>query len=421
MSSAHAMKRMRSRVASDDQVVIGSFWMLASTVAVSAGSFLFWLIAARSADTDTIGRATGLFSVVFFLSYATNLGLPIAISRFGSSSDDLAAQRFRLAFEASIVSSAMGAAIFLLADPRTLLAPVFQRGSLSGWLVVIALTVGIAVSILVDVRLMGLRRWKSVFARSSAIAIVRIPPLLWAVSDDSGFWIFVVAVGGYAVTALPYVPLVLRGGGHPDRSWQAHGYVVTYSAVNYVSQLAVQAPLFVTPLVVALSVESADNATFYLSWGIMTVVYLGIHLLGRTLLVEGSRAGAALDVQSYRVLAIALAVAIGATIVSLPAGPLIEAMYGNQHDEMSTLLPLLMAGTIPWALTRTCLAIARSRAATRENLVVAAWSAVTALSGVALGGLAGGAVGSAAGWAVGCAASLLVAVPVLFRQLGRSS
>lgn len=403
----------------DGQVFVGSLWMLGSTLAVSLGSFVFWLVAARMSDADVVGRSAGLFSAVFFLSYATSLGLPVAVGRHAATSDPLQTSRFRISVVATFVASALGATALVIIDPADLLVPVMSQGSIIGWLVLVGLAGGVAVSVLVDVRLMGHRRWRSVFVRSAAIAVVRIPPLLWAVDDSSGFWIFVVAAGGYAITAVPYLPALLGGGVREPLRWVDHAEAVRYSLVNYASQLAVQAPLFVTPLVVALVVSDEENATFYLSWGIMTVVYLGIHLLGRTLLVEGSRTQLQVMAQARTTLALGLAVAVPATVLSVPAAPVAERIYGPEHGDMSAMLPLLMLGTIPWVVTRTALAVARVTDDSRTNLLVAGFSAFTVLVGVAVGGAMGDAVGASTGWAIGSVAALGATGPVLWAQLRR--
>lgn len=393
--------------------------MLLSTFSVSAGSFLFWLIAARGADADVVGRSAGLFSAVFFLSFVTSLGLPVAVGRFAATAAPLDTLRFRLALQATALATTAGATLFVLADPTDLLAPVEQWGGLIGWFVMVLISVGLAFSVLVDVRLMGHRQWHQVFIRSTAIAVVRIPPLFWAVRDETGFWVFVIAAGGYAITALPYLPRLLRGAAVGPVRWSDHGEAIHYSGVNYLSQLAVQAPFFVTPLVVALIVGDGENATFYLSWGVMSVVYLGINLLGRTLLVEGSRTTVDVIRQARSTLAVGLTVSVIASLLSFPAGPLMERLYGSEHDDMSTMLPLLMLGTIPWVATRTALAIARAEADTRQTLAVAVWSAATVVGGVAVGAAVGDSVTAATGWLIGSLLALVVSLPTLVAYLRR--
>jgi len=400
-----------------DQVLVGSIWMVLATGAVSLGSFVFWLIAARMADADVVGRSAGLFSAVFFVSYATSLGLPIAVGRYAASSDPLDTLRFRVALVATAAASAIGVTIFFLVDPRDLLEPVTSRGPLLGWFILCVLSVGVAISVLVDVRLMGHRRWRDVFVRSTVIALIRLPPLLFAVRDDSGFWVFVTAAGGYAVTALPYLPRLVVGAATGPVRWRDHMDAIRFAGVNYVSQLAIQAPLFVTPVVVALVVSDQENATFYLSWGMMSVVYVAIHLLGRTLLVEGSKHRAEIVPQARTTLLLGLGLAVPAAALSVPLSPIFERIYGAEHADISAMLPLLLLGTVPWAVTRTSLAVARTRGATRQTLAVSCWSALTVLTGVTIGGVVGDAATASLGWALGSFCALFVTGPVMWAQL----
>lgn len=399
------------------QILTGSVWMLLATAAVSAGSFLYWLIAARGADTELIGAATELFTAIFFISYATSLGLPPAVARFAAGPDGRETRRFAVALVATTAASIVGSTLFFALDPSGILDPLIGGGTLVGWAAFSLLSAGLAISVLVDVRLMGHRRWRSVFVRSAAIGIIRLPPLLWALSLESAAAVFWIAAGGYAVTALPYLPGLLRDRERGPLRWTDHDHAVRFAGVNYAAELAIQAPFWVTPLIVALEIDSDSYATFYLSWGIMSVVYMSIHLLGRTLLVEGHRAGADPVAQARTTMAIALAISVMATAGSLVAGPLVARMYGSDHDRIATLLPLLMAGTIPWAITRTSLALARVRASTPQTLVLALATATTVVVGAALGGWLHDATGAAVGWIIGSCAALAVSVPTLRSQL----
>ena len=61
------------------------------------------------------------------------------------------------------------------------------------WLVVFLLVAGLSISVLVDVRLMALRRWSLVFLRSFLIAVLRLPFLLWVPDTGAALYVYVVA------------------------------------------------------------------------------------------------------------------------------------------------------------------------------------------------------------------------------------
>ena len=66
-----------------------------------------------------------------------------------------------------------------------------------------------------------------------------------------------------------------------------------YSAVNYVSTLAYQAPQFVLPVIVLLTVDPDRNAAFYVAWGITSIAFYVPMAIGQALLAEGGKDGSA--------------------------------------------------------------------------------------------------------------------------------
>ena len=140
-----------------------------------------------------------------------------------------------------------------------------------------------------------------------------------------------------------------------------------------------QAPFFAVPFVVLVHVNAVENARFYLSWGVMAVVYVSIQMIGQALLVEGGRGGADHRRQAAVAMGVGLAVAASATVLSLGLGPLLAGLYGPDYGPVATLLPLLMAGTIPFAVTMTMLTTARIREHSHSTIAVAVAFAVAVL------------------------------------------
>ena len=89
---------------------------------------------------------------------------------------------------------------------------------------VFLLVAGQSISVLVDVRLMALRRWSLVFWRSLLIAVLRLPFLLWVPDTGAALYLYVVALGGFAITGVAFlVPLARRAGSGYVRSLRAQG------------------------------------------------------------------------------------------------------------------------------------------------------------------------------------------------------
>ena len=394
-------------------MVGGSMWLLAATLVVSVGSFIFWLLVAQRAPAEDVGRATALFSASLFICYLTSLGLPIAVSRYASDRTQGSGTLFAWGLVLTTASSLAGVATFAVLAPESIREGLASWRPGFAWLVVFLLVAGQSISELVDVRLMVLRRWSLVFLRSLLIAVLRLPFLLWVPDTGGAFYVYVVALGGFAVTGVLFlVPLArrdrLRPGPLPTRSRRA----VQFAGVNYLGLLAVQAPFFAVPFVVLVQVSAIANANFYLSWGLMSVVYISVQMVGQALLVEGGRGGADHRRQAGVALGAGLAVAASATVLSLGLGPVLASVYGPSYAPVATFLPLLVAGTIPFAVTTTVLTMARIREHSNSTIAVAVAFAVAVLVPTVLLTARHGAVGAVWGWAIGNSIAAVLALLV---------
>jgi O-antigen/teichoic acid export membrane protein len=400
----------------------GSIWLLAATLVVSLGSFLFWVVVAQQAPADDVGRATALFSATLFITYVTSLGLPIAVSRYAAARTPVSATLFTWSLVLTTASSTVGVLVFAVFAPSSIQEGLNAWHPSLGWFVVSLFVVGQSIAVLVDVRLMALRRWSLVFYRSMLIAVVRLPFVLWIPSDGAAFYIYAVAIGGFALTGLLFLlPLIREQGLRllplPDTS----GRAAEFAVVNYVGQLALQAPYFAVPLVVLTTVDAVDNAQFYVSWGVMSVVYIGVQMIAQALLVEGGRDGADQRQQVLVTLGVSLALTTVATLAALLLGSVIAYLYGPDYESVSTLLTLLVAGTIPFSITTTLLAHSRIRERAGATLAVTAGFATSVLVPTCLLTQEHGALGAAWGWMIGNVLAALVAVVTTVQSRSRST
>ena len=170
------------------------------------------------------------------------------------------------------------------------------------------------------------------------------------------------------------------------------------------------APYFVVPLIVLAEVDAVENAQFYVSWGVMSVVYFGVQMIAQALLVEGGRDGADHRQQVIVTLGASLVLTSVATLSSLLLGSVVADLYGPDYSSVSTLLPLLVAGTIPFGITTTLLTHSRIRERTAGTIAVTAGFAASVLVPTALLTCEHGALGAASGWMVGNTLAAIVAV-----------
>ena len=99
-----------------------------------------------------------------------------------------------------------------------------------------------------------------------------------------------------------------------------------------------------------------------------------------------------------------------ATVLSVGLGPLFAGLYGPSYGPIATLLPILVAGTIPFAATMTLLTTARVREHSYSTIAVAVVFAAGVLVPTALLTARHGAVGAAWGWTMGNAIAAVLAL-----------
>jgi O-antigen/teichoic acid export membrane protein len=79
----------------------------------------------------------------------------------------------------------------------------------------------------------------------------------------------------------------------------------------------------------------------------------------------------------------------------------LAGVYGSDYESVGELLPILVAGTIPFALTMTLLTTARIREQTNSTIAIAVGLAVIVLVPTLVLTASEGTVGAAWGWTAG--------------------
>lgn len=396
-----------------------SSFSLSTAAAIAAfGGFVYWVLIARVAPAIRVGEAAALFSSIQFVNYATGLGLPIAVARYGVTKRRAPSVLFNWAIVFTVVSSFIGAAIYFAIVPRELHA-LSQIGIVASVLLFGVIVSGISIGTVLDVRLISQGRRTWVVARSVFILLVRVPFIFVHSVTNSTVGIFLVAAGAPALCGiLAWVAADLHDARYtfplrplPDDTRQACNFAV----VNGAGQLAVQAPFYALPVIVLLIVPPQENASFYVAWTIATVLFLVVQGIGQALLVEGNRSGH-LHAQTRAAMRFGLALAGVLAVVCVLGSRLIPILYGASYDPGANILPALSLAAIPWAVFTVILSATRVRHQQRRNLVLSSLFVVTILVPAAILVAAFGIEGASWAWLAGNAASAAVAL-VLCRDL----
>lgn len=392
-------------------LVQGSIWSLASVGLAAISGFAFWLIAARLHPGAQVGRASALFTSVLFVNYATGMGLQVAVARYAADASDDGCRAFRLAAAITTATGAAGAIVYLMA-----VHPAAASGlhGVGGNALFAGLVAGSSLAQLVDIRLMALRRWRLLLGRVALIGLVRLPPLTWSTSDH-GTALFLIAIVPVALSGVALAPALWRLSPHRLPWRPAPSFLRRagrFAAINYLSTIAVQAPSFVIPVVVLLHVPPVANANFYVAWSVTTVLFLVPTTVGQVLLVEAGRGAEQVEAQVKIALVLTTALMALALAASVVGAPLLVTLYGSGYRSASHLLPFLVAGGLPWAVTSICLAEVRARHDGPVTVAVTMVVAVAIVVPAALVVAGGGAPAVARAWFAGHAVAALVAAPL---------
>jgi O-antigen/teichoic acid export membrane protein len=395
------------------ELLAGSAWLVATTAVIAVAGFAFWLLAAHSHSQATVGRASALYSAVLFLVYATNMGLPVALARYSADESQTARVLFSWSIIYSLATSAVATIILVVAAPDTLLGSLWQWGHLAGTGLLAWFVMALAASTLLDVRMMTLRLWRWVFIRALLAGVVRVALVGLHPRVNGALWIFLVFAGSLFFSAILGVVALRRATKHvfqlrPRPPNTAAAFY--YANVNYVGQLAVQAPFMVLPVIVALNVQSAVNASFYVAWSIAGVIFIVPQVVGQALLAEGGKGGARLETQAAVAAAATVGFAVVAAALTLMASGLVTDVFGRSYVEAAHLLPVLALPAAAWAVTSTCLTYARVRHDHRSVIAITMALAAGVLVPAVVLTSRYGATGAAEAWVIGHIVAAIVAV-----------
>jgi O-antigen/teichoic acid export membrane protein len=397
----------------------GSAWLLLSAGITAASGFSFWLAAVHLNTAHSIGLASALFSSAIFVAYLTSVGLPITVARYANDEGEHSRVFFAWALVLTTFTSLLGVGVFLLVAPGRLVRPLNGGVAGGGRILFFLVVVGIAFTALVDMRWMALRRWRSVVLRNAIVAVGRFPLLAFPSLRTSPSGLFLIVGGSLAASGLvgaigllgrpAQLPRLLP---LPDTTLSA----ARFSIVNYAGQLGIQAPIFALPVVVVFLVSATANAAFYVAWSIAIVVSLIPQVIAQVLLVEGSRDGIHLRGQVSIALGVSAGACIVATVGAAAFAQLVPGIYGHAYEQSAHLLPILVAGTIPWAITVVALSTVRVLEAARQTLVISlAFALAVLVPGALLTDLKG--IGGAAdAWLIGNVVAAAVAAACLWSK-----
>ena len=397
----------------------GPLWTVVPSVGLSASGFVFWIVASWSLDPAELGAVTGLFTTSFFLVYLTNLGLPVLVTRYATDDSAPSLRIARVAFAIGVMVASFIGAVVAWAGVSAVEA-VLGPPSLATIATGAALIGSLGAATIVDARLLATLRHRTYAAKALFISVGRLIVLVIVAAHVPGVGgVFAAAIGLFALSGVVLAPMVLvlrrrdQAPGAVERPQvQAHT-LRNFAIANYFSQLALQAPLFTTPILALWWLGADEYAFFYIAWGAASVLLIASNVLSQTLVAQGSHSGRE-KASMTRPLIVGVAIAVLAAVAAAAIGEQLAGFaYGADFRPVGALLVPLFLGCAPAILVAVVTSELRLAERNRAVVVLTVLYALLVGAGVALGAAQSQHSGAALGWLAGNTASIPVSLAVL--------
>ncbi|NLZ30185.1 MAG: oligosaccharide flippase family protein, partial [Methanomicrobiales archaeon] len=356
-----------------EPLIRNSFFIMASSLVAAGFGFFFWMIAARLYSQADVGIATALMSSMGLLILLSRLGLDQSVIRFFPQRD-----KNRVLGTAIIVPTAvaLGAGVVFIATvdiiaPELVIvrtvAPLYL-GFLGAY----------SVTWVLEGAFNAVRRSEYYFILNLLYGsrILFLLPLIFlgAMGIFSSFGLSFVLGLGLAFILLPRCSIRPTLG--VDRTFLREAW--QFSAGAYIAGILMAAPNMVIPIMVLNVLGAESTANYYITYAIVSVLFMIPYAFTTSLFVEGSHGGE-MKRSVLRALASMFALLIPAIIGLSLFGEQILNLIGKDYVEGIALLRILALSAIFVSICQTFISIAKVRDDIRSLIIISGFVSVSLL------------------------------------------
>jgi O-antigen/teichoic acid export membrane protein len=337
----------RVRALRQDVLVRNSALLLLSTVAIAAGGFLFWQVAARLFSAADVGLTSALITSSALIANLALLGMQNSVIRYLHEWEDRAAT-MNSAVTVVTVAAVIGSAVFVAAVDR--LAPELAMLHRPGNAVLfVVFTAVLAVTLLNDNIFIALQRSGQVAGRNALTVLLRLA-LPFGCVGLGAFGLFTAYQSAATGALIVYLILLHRRLGMPTRlrvDPMRFTAMWRYSAGNYVATVLLILPALIMPILVTHQLDPAQAAYYYIASLLAGVLTFVPQATARSLFAQASADPTQLRPSLRRVVVLTAAAQVPALLVLITAGPFVLRLFGPGY---ATAYPLLVLLAISAAL-----------------------------------------------------------------------
>ena len=356
-----------------EPLIRNSFFIMASSFVAAGFGFFFWMIAARLYSQADVGIATALMSSMGLLILISRLGLDQSVIRFFPQRD-----KNRVLGTAIIVPTAvaLGAgAVFIAAVDVIAPELVIVRTVAPLYLVFLG---AYSITWVLEGAFNAIRKSEYYFILNLLYGsrILFLFPLVFlgAMGIFSSFGLSFVL--GLILAFILLARCSIRPALGIDRAFLREAW--QFSAGAYIAGMLMSAPNMVIPIMVLHVLGAESTANYYITYAIVSILFMIPYAFTTSLFVEGSHGGE-MKKSVFRTLASMFALLIPAIIGLSLFGEQILNLIGKDYVEGITLLRVLALSAVFVSICQTFISIAKVRNDIRSLIIISGFVSVALL------------------------------------------
>ncbi len=356
-----------------EPLIRNSFFIMASSLAAAGFGFFFWMIAARLYSQADVGIATALMSSVGLLILISRLGLDQSVIRFFPLRDKNGVLGTALLVPTAV---ALGAGLLFIAAVD-IISPELAIVRTIAPLYLLILGAYSLIWVL-EGAFNALRKSEHYFTLNVFYGsrILFLVPL-----------VFLGATGIFGAFGLSFIlglflalALLARCSVRPalgvDRVFLREAW--QFSAGAYIAGILMSAPNMVIPIMVLHVLGAESTANYYITYAIVSILFMIPYAFTTSLFVEGSHGGE-MKKSVLRTLAGMFALLIPAIIMLSLFGEQILNLIGKDYVEGMALLRVLALSALFVSICQTFISIAKVRNDIQSLVILSGFVSVALL------------------------------------------
>lgn len=397
--------------------------MIGTTVITSGLGFAYWWVAARMFAQAQVGFASALIAAMGLLSTFGIVGLGTLLMSELPRQPGEHGSLITVSLSVASLCSLLLAGLFILIGPE--LAPEFQvlrDQPMAGLLFSFGVVVNTA-GLLIDQALIGMLRASAQFWRNATFAVVKLLLLLLLgllIMQRDSIAIYTTWTAGAVLSLLMLMVLpATRKALRPARPhWGVLRSLPGAALVHHSLNLALQIPGLAMPVVVTTLLSAELNASFYMAWLNLHLVFAIPYALTMVLYAMGASDPAAFADKARWTIRVALILGALSNLVIWPGAGLLLGLFGERYAiEAAWPLRIMALGVFPLIIKDHYVAVSRVHGRIRSAAGIAMLGSILEIGLAAVGALLNGLQGIAIGFVIALICEALIMVRSVYQAI----